>query len=111
MLKDALTTSANAVSLGYLPRDERIHIPERYLGLFTAGENLLPDSVFSLLGELAESSIDVDKLLECAAPIPAPPKHAPPHDAPRAVVHAVRLGGARDEPFCFHYQATQAGSR
>ena len=46
MLKDALTTSANAVSLGYLPRDERIHIPERYLGLFTAGENLLPDSVF-----------------------------------------------------------------
>src|ERR1700730_8165249 len=67
MLQDALITSTNAVPLGYLPRDERIHIPERYLGLFTAGENLMPESALSLLGELAEKSIDVDKLLECAA--------------------------------------------
>src|SRR2546428_5964556 len=111
MLKDALTTSANAVSLGYLPRDERIHIPERYLGLFTAGENLLPDSLFSLLGELAESNIDLDKLLECAASIPALPKAAPAHDAPRAVVHSVRVGVARDKAFCFYYEDNLDGLR
>src|SRR5579863_7349000 len=73
MLSDAVTTGANAVPLGYLPRDKRIDIPERYLGLVTAGENLLPDSMLSLLGELAESHIDLNQLLECATSIPAEP--------------------------------------
>src|SRR5260370_34335818 len=44
MLGDALTSSINAFPLGYFPHDERIRIPERYLGLFTAGEDSLPDS-------------------------------------------------------------------
>jgi cobyrinic acid a,c-diamide synthase len=103
MLADAVTTSANAVPLGYLPGDERIHIPERYLGLVTAGENLLPDSMLSLLGELAESHIDLDQLLACAISITAAAD-----DQTERTGHEssglIRLGVARDKAFCFYYE-------
>ena len=103
MLSDAVTTSANAVPLGYLPGDERIHIAERYLGLVTAGENLLSDSMLSLLGELAESHIDLDQLLACAMSITAAAD-----DQTQRTQHestgSIRLGVARDKAFCFYYE-------
>ena len=102
MLSDAVTTSANAVPLGYLPGDERIHIAERYLGLVTARENLLPDSMLALLGELAESHIDLDQLLACAMSITAA------DDQTQRTRHesagSIRLGVARDKAFCFYYE-------
>ena len=103
-LKDALATNTRAVPLGYLPSDARIQIPERYLGLFTAGENLLPESALSLLGELAENSIDLDKLLECAAPIAGAPRDFPTEKLRAGFAGSVRLGVARDKAFCFYYE-------
>jgi cobyrinic acid a,c-diamide synthase len=103
MLSDAVTMSANAVPLGYLPHDERIHIPERYLGLVTAGENLLPDSMLSVLSELAESYIDLDQLLACAASIPAPTDDPTP-SARGLSTGSIRVGVARDKAFCFYYE-------
>jgi cobyrinic acid a,c-diamide synthase len=105
LLKDALTNSTSALPLGYLSSDQRIRIPERYLGLITAGENLLPDSALSLLGQLAEDSIDLDKLLECANFVPAQRQAALIADAePAAGVDSIRLGVARDKAFCFYYE-------
>jgi cobyrinic acid a,c-diamide synthase len=102
MLSDAVRTSANAVPIGYLPGDERIHIAERYLGLVTAGENLLPDSMLALLGELAESHIDLDQLLACAMSITVA------DDQTQRTRHgstvSIRLGVARDKAFCFYYE-------
>ena len=103
LLKDALMSRTNAMPLGYLPVDERIRIPERYLGLITAGESLVSEPMLSLLGELAEESIDLDKLLECAT-VPALPKEALAQNArPAAIAHSIRLGVARDKAFCFYY--------
>jgi cobyrinic acid a,c-diamide synthase len=98
LLRDALTSGTNALPLGYFPRDARIRVPERYLGLFTAGEELLPDSVLALLSELAENGVDLDKLLECAFAIPAPAK-----EVRIAAAHSIRVGIARDKAFCFYY--------
>ncbi len=103
MLNDGVTMSANAVPLGYLPHDERIHLPERYLGLVTAGENLLPDSMLSLLGELAESYIDLDQLLACAASVPAPTDDRTERARDKSA-GSMRLGVARDKAFCFYYE-------
>ena len=103
MLSDAVTASANAVPLGYLPSDERIHIPERYLGLVTAGENLLPDSMLSLLGELAETHIELDQLLACAASFPAPTDDRIQRARDKSA-GSIRLGVARDKAFCFYYE-------
>src|SRR5437879_5890424 len=92
LLKDALTSNAKAVPLGYLPGDERIRIPERYLGLITSGENSFPESVLSLLGELAEGSIDLDRLLQVASSVPALRQAALRNDAESAAaVHSIRL--------------------
>jgi cobyrinic acid a,c-diamide synthase len=102
MLSDAVTTSANAVPIGYLPGDERIHIAERYLGLVTAGENLLPDSMLALLGELAESHIDLDQLLACAMSITAADDQTQRTQHESTV--SLRLGVARDKAFCFYYE-------
>jgi cobyrinic acid a,c-diamide synthase len=105
LLKDALTSDVKAVPLGYLPGDERIRLPERYLGLVTSEENVLPDSVASLLGELAEGSIDLDQLLEVASSDPALRQAALRDDDESAgAVHSIRLGVARDKAFCFYYE-------
>jgi cobyrinic acid a,c-diamide synthase len=103
MLSDAVTTSANAVPIGYLPGDERIRIPERYLGLVTAGDNLLPDSMLALLGELAESHIDLDQLLACAMSITAAADDQTQRTQHESTV-SIRLGVARDKAFCFYYE-------
>lgn len=100
MLRDAVESACGAASLGYLPRDERIQVPERYLGLFTAGEDLLPDSRLALLAEIAEGHIDLKKLLESAANFGAPPTAG--HSAKTSP--RVRVGLARDRAFCFYYE-------
>src|SRR5262249_40426274 len=84
--------------LGYLPADDRIQIPERYLGLFTAGEDLLPDSALALLAELAENYIDLRKLLDSTSSLTVIPV-----TADSAVTPCVRIGVARDRAFCFYY--------
>ena len=99
LLRDAVESSCDAVPLGYLPRDDRIQIPERYLGLFTTGEDLLPDSAVALLAELAETHIDLDKLLESASSLNAVPVSAVSAPSPD-----IRIGVARDRAFCFYYE-------
>lgn len=104
LLKDALTGGCNAMPLGYLPSEERIQIPERYLGLFTAGEDLVPDFALSLLGELAENGIDLNKLLDLARPALPLRKDVQQGGAGRAApAHSIRIGVARDKAFCFYY--------
>jgi cobyrinic acid a,c-diamide synthase len=98
LLRDAVECSCDVVPLGYLPRDDRIQIPERYLGLFTAGEDLLPHSALALLAELAENYINLGKLLETAASFAVAPGRGGPALSPD-----VRVGVASDRAFCFYY--------
>ena len=100
LLRDAVESSCGAVPLGYLPRDQRIQIPERYLGLFTAGEDLLPDSSLALLAEIAEEHIDLKMLLKSAASFGPPPIA----EASAPASSRVRIGVARDRAFCFYYE-------
>ncbi len=99
LLSDALAGNSKAVLIGSLPREQRIHIPERYLGVFTAGEQLLNDGELAFLAEFAEAHIDLEKLLACAAPI------STVSTAPESKTDAdVRIGVARDRAFCFYYE-------
>ena len=100
LLRDAVESACGAAPLGCLPRDERIQVPERYLGLFTAGEDLLPDSKLALLAEIAEAHIDMEKLLESAASFAA--LSTAGHSARK--IPNVRVGVARDRAFCFYYE-------
>jgi cobyrinic acid a,c-diamide synthase len=99
MLRDAVASSCKTVPLGHLPEDSRIRIPERHLGLFTAGEDVLSDSELALLGGLAETHIELEKLVECSQSFLA---RAPLHASVRYA--DVCIGVARDRAFCFYYE-------
>jgi cobyrinic acid a,c-diamide synthase len=99
LLQDALDSGTRVRAFGYLPRRKNIEIPERHLGLVTADENVVPASTFALLGDLAEETIDLNEVLEAAAPASAKTDDVPPDS--RATV---RIGVARDQAFSFYYQ-------
>ena len=96
-LRDAISGNSDVVPLGYLRPDNRIKIPERYLGLITASEGLLSSEVFAMLAEFAEADIDINRLLELAGTIDAS-RHPVAHEN-----GTVRIGIARDKAFSFYY--------
>jgi cobyrinic acid a,c-diamide synthase len=99
LLKDAVERAGGVPSLGYLPHDDRLRIPERYLGLVTTGEEILSEQAVAYLADLVEQHIDLDHLLDVAAGIA-------PHvdDRPVPPLAIARIGVARDRAFCFYYE-------
>ncbi|WP_406700633.1 cobyrinate a,c-diamide synthase [Singulisphaera sp. Ch08] len=92
--------------LGYLMRNELLSIPSRHLGLWTAEELALDSSLANALADVAESTLDLDRLVELArvpdlAPPPPPPQNVAPASAARPTI---RVGLARDSAFCFYYE-------
>jgi cobyrinic acid a,c-diamide synthase len=100
LLKDALERAGDTVSLGYLPRDEQLRIPERYLGLVTTDECVLSDQAVAHLADVSEQYIDLDRVLDVAGVVAEPIKDVA--SAPAAA--PVRIGVARDRAFCFYYE-------
>jgi cobyrinic acid a,c-diamide synthase len=100
LLKDAVERAGRVPSLGYLPHDDRLRIPERYLGLVTAGEEIWSEQAVAYLADLVEQHVDLDRLLDVAAVV-AP--HVDDRPAAPALASA-RIGVARDRAFCFYYE-------
>ena len=87
---------------GFLPKDSKVSLESRHLGLVTAAEQERLSEKLSVLGELAEKYLDMDGLLTLA-------KTAEPMAARDAFdeispVGYVRLAVAMDEAFCFYYE-------
>ena len=100
LLKDAVERGGRVAPLGYLPHDDRLRIPERYLGLVTAGEEVLSEDAVAYLADLVERHIAVDRLLESAAVVDSPADDRLTEPAPTTA----RIGVARDRAFCFYYE-------
>ncbi len=88
--------------IGAVPRDERIAIVERHLGLVPSNEAAAAAGVVEAVRELVERSVDLDRLLVIAASA-APLPEAPAPRAPAATGSRLRVGIARDEAFGFYY--------
>lgn len=74
--REAIEASGAGRVLGYLPRDPRLKLPERYLGLVPTRERSLPEGFLDGLAELVEAHVDVDGLLSIArsaGPLPGFP--------------------------------------
>ena len=82
--------------LGGLPRRPDLAIPERHLGLVSAGNNYKPEWI-SALADLAEAHLDLDLLLTLGGPLPEPPA------LPQVSAAVCRIGVARDEATHFYY--------
>jgi cobyrinic acid a,c-diamide synthase len=100
LLKDALERAGDTVSLGYLPRDEQLRMPERYLGLVTAEECVLSENAVAHLADLIEQYVDLDRVLDVAGVVAGRPERV----ASTPTGGPVRIGVARDRAFCFYYQ-------
>ncbi len=70
-LKIAVEHSLKIPIMGYLPRDKKIAMPERHLGLIPSQELQTGDTMAENLAALAESSINLDRILEQARQAPA----------------------------------------
>ncbi|HEX3702001.1 MAG TPA: cobyrinate a,c-diamide synthase [Vicinamibacterales bacterium] len=100
LLTDALARAGDAVPLGYLPRDEQLRMPERYLGLVTADEGVLSGQAVSHLADVIEQHVDLDRVLSTAAAVAGSPGRTAAHIS----ATRVRIGIARDRAFSFYYE-------
>jgi len=138
LLRDAIASSCpEVIVLGGIPREDRVQMPERHLGLVTSDEMKLDADWQRTLTDLLEKSLDIDLLLQkslYAAPVPGKrslqPYAGAPVFVPEMEIDPVEqrpaetissnrdkpvIGIARDAAFCFYYPENlelleQAGS-
>lgn len=108
LLREALdSTPGLPPLLGCLPRNEEITLPERHLGLVTAGE--LNGEHVEKLADWVEQHLDLESLMRFAKLRKKNPSHpAFGHPLPQEEGLGVRekrlrIGVARDRAFCFYY--------
>jgi cobyrinic acid a,c-diamide synthase len=113
MVGDAVHAHCQAKILGGLPRENRISLPSRHLGLHMGTEVLVNRQ---RLVELVEEHLDIDRLLALAGAgqrqesgqpelsLSAGSGSEPVADHQEQPEKIVRLGVAWDDAFCFYYQ-------
>jgi len=89
--------------LGGLPNEPALNLPERHLGLRTADEQAVPDSILSALGRLTGEWCDLDAILTVARAAPPVPCQLSAKAA-AASSSRCRIGVAFDEAFHFYYE-------
>jgi cobyrinic acid a,c-diamide synthase len=101
----AILSQTQVPTVGWLPRQADLGVPERHLGLVPGGEQPQAQSLLERLAATAERQFDLPAIIalgsRTAAPV-SPGRVAPMpavHVAPAAPVLAV----ARDEAFSFYY--------
>lgn len=94
--------------LGALPRDEKISLPERHLGLVQAGETAGLDAALDRIARFIEEHADTGAILSCARGTTA---LACAGSSPALPPPAQRIAIARDEAFSFLYPHLLAGWR
>jgi cobyrinic acid a,c-diamide synthase len=102
LLRDAVATYCRSKAIGFLPRDEKIAMPSRHLGLTMACEALTPECLTTLVAWI-EKHVDLDALLQLARERSRETAIAVSSPAPCASAKA-RIGVARDAAFCFYYR-------
>ncbi len=104
MLETAILSSCKTPVLGWLPREPRIAIPERHLGLYTSEESEEQQNTelqLDTLAALAEKHLDLKTLLsfECGLNFECSSDPTLHSEKP-----SVRIGVARDRAFSFYYE-------
>ncbi|MDR3766418.1 MAG: cobyrinate a,c-diamide synthase [Butyricicoccus sp.] len=98
----AIAEKGGLRAYGYLPRVPAASIPDRHLGLVTAGEIADLQRKLDQLADAAEEGLDLDRLLALAQSAPALTDRALP--LAKVVSQPVRIAVARDAVFCFYYE-------
>ena len=106
-LRQAIETYCGIPVLGTFPRDEKVLIPDRHLGLIPRGENNQLVTAIDACRSAAEDFVDLHALMKIARS--APPVEAGFAESPdiqQPVLSPqprVRIGVIRDRAFTFYY--------
>lgn len=100
--RDLIERETGLKVYGFLPKDSKVTLESRHLGLVTAEEQECLSEKLAVLGELAEKYIDLDGLIRLAAE--AKPLNVRDAFEGTAKVGDVRLAVAMDRAFCFYYE-------
>jgi cobyrinic acid a,c-diamide synthase len=100
LVKTAIEQECGIPVIGFLTKDDALHIPERHLGLIPSIERGELDVFFAELGKRVAKTVDLDALLELA--------EAPELNVPRSYLdvdksYDVRIAVAKDAAFHFYY--------
>jgi cobyrinic acid a,c-diamide synthase len=93
--------------LGSIQRRPEMKMPERHLGLVTAGETAELDRRLDTLAEVVGAGVDLDAVLAAAHPLKLAHARATTHLAPPGQ----RIALAQDQAFCFTYAHVLDGWR
>jgi cobyrinic acid a,c-diamide synthase len=105
LLREALEQAGCAPSVGYLPNEATLRIPERHLGLYTADEDVWSKPALDHLAALMEQFVDLDRVLEMSEiDIAIGEESTTSVERPPAAVTRTRIAVARDRAFCFYYE-------
>lgn len=100
-LRDAVEQNCTTPCLGYLPKNEKIVMPERHLGLVTADEMPISQETLSILVSMVDDHLDMDGLLAALPRVSVPEKE---ERVPEIKIKSTaRIAVARDKAFCFYY--------
>ena len=91
--------------IGAIYRDDRMHSPERHLGLTPVTE-IDPTEAINTIREAVEKMVNLDALLEIATN--APTIELPDAIDVKTIEKRVKIGVAYDEAFSFYYPASLA---
>ncbi len=108
----AITKATGLPVLGWLPRDTRLQIPERHLGLVPSPEQRDADALIAGIADEVMARFDVPAIIAVARSAAAlraletrhpagPPRPPSPSQGRRS--HRPIVAVARDEAFCFYY--------
>ncbi len=98
-LRAAIEHYTDVPVLGAIHRQPQLEIPERHLGLIPSNEAADAEAKIAAIAQVISGQVDLDCLLEIAAPSPA----AAPQPRPAGLAPDVRIGIARDSAFGFYY--------
>ncbi len=114
-LRDAVEQNCKTPCLGYLPKNEKIVMPERHLGLVTADEMSISDDTMSILVSMVDEYLDMDRLIKglpeffvpegpMLDPLDTKESSISVRTSPDRISGSPRIAVARDKAFCFYYQ-------
>ncbi len=106
LLSAAVRQHCQTEILGYLPREVNFTIPDRHLGLHMGDEDPISRTSIDHLATAVSQHIDLERLLEFSAALPAHGHMAESSNAEKREnrTKKVRIGIARDRAFCFYYE-------
>jgi len=103
-LRQAIESHCGIPVVGAIPRDEKLTIPDRHLGLIPRAEEDAHLSAITACQRAIERHLDLDSVLEITRT--APPLYSPAEtDIPIQEAPRVKIGVMRDRAFTFYYPA------